>query len=158
MHSSLGCRTPGWPSPYAVEETDRQLPPSWGLGSRRNLLRSKSQSVRRPAFFSHVPLPLTPPLFALTHRYKPRENVMPVPPDDKSYGSAPGKWSAYMRDLFRTRQPPPLGSVDPDKIEAAAREKLKDSPGALLGYELQSRASCRKPRLSRDCNMRRFDL
>ncbi|RPD56619.1 FMN-dependent alpha-hydroxy acid dehydrogenase [Lentinus tigrinus ALCF2SS1-7] len=56
---------------------------------------------------------------------------------EKSYGSAPGKWSAYMRDLFRTRQPPPLGSVDPDKIEAAAREKLKDSPGSfnfVFGY------------------------
>ena len=53
---------------------------------------------------------------------------------ETSYGSAPGKWSAYMRDLFRTRQPPPLGSVDPDKIEAAAREKLKDSPGESYAY------------------------
>ena len=54
-------------------------------------------------------------------------------PDDaelpKTYGAALGRWSGYMRELFVTRQPPPLGSVIPDKIEAAAREKLKDSPG-----------------------------
>ncbi|OSC98028.1 FMN-dependent alpha-hydroxy acid dehydrogenase [Trametes coccinea BRFM310] len=49
----------------------------------------------------------------------------------KSYGSAPGRWSGYMRELFASRRPPPLGSVDPDKIEAAAREKLKDSPGSF---------------------------
>ncbi|KAI8986151.1 FMN-dependent alpha-hydroxy acid dehydrogenase [Trametes punicea] len=45
--------------------------------------------------------------------------------------SASGRWSGYMRELFATRRPPPLGTVDPDKIEAAAREKLKDSPGSF---------------------------
>ncbi|KAI0763553.1 FMN-dependent alpha-hydroxy acid dehydrogenase [Trametes elegans] len=49
----------------------------------------------------------------------------------KAYGSAPGRWSGYMREIFASRQPPLLGSVDPDKIEAAAREKLKDSPGSF---------------------------
>ncbi|KAI0354824.1 FMN-dependent alpha-hydroxy acid dehydrogenase [Trametes cingulata] len=49
----------------------------------------------------------------------------------KAYGSAPGRWSGYMRELFHSRRPPPLGSVDPDRLEAAAREKLKDSPGTF---------------------------
>ncbi|CDO72214.1 hypothetical protein BN946_scf184970.g66 [Trametes cinnabarina] len=49
----------------------------------------------------------------------------------KSYGSAPGRWSGYMRELFASRRPPPIGSVDPDNIEAAAREKLKDTPGSF---------------------------
>ncbi|KAL1937793.1 hypothetical protein VTO73DRAFT_12812 [Trametes versicolor] len=53
------------------------------------------------------------------------------PEESRTYGSAPGRWSGYMRELFASRRPPPLGSVDPDKIEAAAREKLKDSPGSF---------------------------
>ncbi|KAI0329024.1 FMN-dependent alpha-hydroxy acid dehydrogenase [Cubamyces sp. BRFM 1775] len=51
--------------------------------------------------------------------------------EPKAYGSAPGRWSGYARELFASRRPPVLGSVDPDKIEAAAREKLKDSPGSF---------------------------
>ena len=50
--------------------------------------------------------------------------------ESKSYGAAPGKWSGYARELFHTREPPLLGSVNPEKIEEAAREKLKDHPGA----------------------------
>ncbi|TBU22369.1 oxidoreductase [Dichomitus squalens] len=49
---------------------------------------------------------------------------------EKSYGAAAGRWSGYVRELFTNPNGPPLGSVDPDKIEQAAREKLKDSPGA----------------------------
>ncbi|KAI0823970.1 FMN-dependent alpha-hydroxy acid dehydrogenase [Trametes gibbosa] len=51
--------------------------------------------------------------------------------EPKSYGSAPGRWSGYMRELFASRRPPPLGSVDPEKIKSAAQEKLKDSPAAF---------------------------
>ncbi|KAI0694705.1 FMN-dependent alpha-hydroxy acid dehydrogenase [Earliella scabrosa] len=49
----------------------------------------------------------------------------------RTYGAAIGRWSGYMRELFTSRQPPPLGSVDPEKIEAAAREKLSHSPGSF---------------------------
>ncbi|KAI0642926.1 FMN-dependent alpha-hydroxy acid dehydrogenase [Trametes meyenii] len=55
----------------------------------------------------------------------------------KAYGSAPGRWSSYMREIFASRRPPLLGSVNPDNIEAAAREKLKDSPASfnfIFGY------------------------
>lgn len=47
----------------------------------------------------------------------------------RTYGAALGRWSGYMRELFSSRQPPPLGSVDPDKIEQLAREKLRDHSG-----------------------------
>ena len=50
----------------------------------------------------------------------------------KSYGASVGRWSGYVRELFMSPNGPPLGSVDPDKIEQAARERLKDSPGTCL--------------------------
>ncbi|KAM5540799.1 hypothetical protein V8D89_005443 [Ganoderma adspersum] len=50
--------------------------------------------------------------------------------DQRSYGASIGHWSGYVRELFSNPNGPPLGSVEPDKIEEAAREKLKDSPGA----------------------------
>ena len=49
--------------------------------------------------------------------------------DQRSYGASIGRWSGYVRELFSNPNGPPLGSVEPDKIEEAAREKLKDSPG-----------------------------
>ncbi|KAH9939345.1 FMN-dependent alpha-hydroxy acid dehydrogenase [Epithele typhae] len=57
--------------------------------------------------------------------------------DMKSYGSAPGKWSAFARELLATRKRPLLGSVDPSKFEEKAREKLKDYPDSfnfVFGY------------------------
>ncbi|KAI0671172.1 FMN-dependent alpha-hydroxy acid dehydrogenase [Trametes maxima] len=55
----------------------------------------------------------------------------------KAYGSAPGRWSSYVGEIFASRRPPLLGSVNPDNTEAAAREKLKDNPGSfnfIFGY------------------------
>ncbi|KAI0770659.1 FMN-dependent alpha-hydroxy acid dehydrogenase [Fomes fomentarius] len=49
----------------------------------------------------------------------------------RTYGAALGRWSGYMRELFSSRQPPPLGSVDPDKIEQLARERLRDHSGSF---------------------------
>ena len=61
----------------------------------------------------------------------------------KSYGASVGRWSGYVRELFMSPNGPPLGSVDPDKIEQAAREKLKDSPGTCLHVPLARSATAR---------------
>ena len=49
--------------------------------------------------------------------------------DQRSYGASVGRWTGYVRELFSNPNGPILGSVEPDKIEEAAREKLKDHPG-----------------------------
>ncbi|KAJ2975948.1 hypothetical protein NUW54_g11649 [Trametes sanguinea] len=41
-------------------------------------------------------------------------------------------WSKFMRDSYLSRAPPPTGTVDFQKIEDAAREKLKDRQDAFL--------------------------
>ncbi|KAH9850163.1 FMN-dependent alpha-hydroxy acid dehydrogenase [Lenzites betulinus] len=51
--------------------------------------------------------------------------------ESRSYGAASGRWSGYMGQLIASKRPPPMSSVDPDKIETAAREKLKDSPASF---------------------------
>ena len=63
--------------------------------------------------------------------------------EGKSYGASVGRWSGYVRELFMSSNGPPLGSVDPDKIEQAAREKLKDSPGTCLHVPLVRSATVR---------------
>lgn len=37
-------------------------------------------------------------------------------------------WSNYMRELFASRAPPGFGSVNAEKLEEDAREKLKEHP------------------------------
>ncbi len=59
--------------------------------------------------------------------------------DQRFYGASVGRWSGYVRELFSSPNGPPLGSVDVDKIEEAAREKLKDSPGMSLQLRPMSR-------------------
>lgn len=46
------------------------------------------------------------------------------------------KWSSYMSELYASRKPPILGTVDVKKVEEKAREKMKDSLGACaqLGF------------------------
>ena len=63
--------------------------------------------------------------------------------EGKSYGASVGRWSGYVRELFMSPNGPPLGSVDPYKIEQAAREKLKDSPGTCLHVPLARFATAR---------------
>ena len=48
------------------------------------------------------------------------------------------KWSAYMFELYKSRRPPVLGTVDVQKIEDLAREKMIRS-GKLgeCGFELR---------------------
>ncbi|KAH8835931.1 oxidoreductase [Flagelloscypha sp. PMI_526] len=44
-----------------------------------------------------------------------------------------GPWSGYMAELYASRRPPqPLGTVSPEKIEAMAKEKLKDYGGSFM--------------------------
>ena len=38
----------------------------------------------------------------------------------------PSKWSKYQTDLYATRGPPPLGTVNLKELEDKAREKMKD--------------------------------
>ena len=40
----------------------------------------------------------------------------------------PESWSTYMSVVYGGRVPPLVGSYDPDKLEEAAREKLKSEP------------------------------
>ncbi|KAI0931010.1 hypothetical protein AcW1_007122 [Taiwanofungus camphoratus] len=47
-------------------------------------------------------------------------------------GAAPAGWSAYMKACYTQRKRPVLGSVDTDKLEQAALEKLKDRKDAFL--------------------------
>ncbi|KAI9066013.1 FMN-dependent alpha-hydroxy acid dehydrogenase [Trametes sanguinea] len=49
-----------------------------------------------------------------------------------SNAPAPKMWSKFMRDSYLSRAPPPTGTVDFQKIEDAAREKLKDRQDAFL--------------------------
>jgi hypothetical protein len=47
--------------------------------------------------------------------------------NDKTIGSgeqARNKWSAYMFEMYKSRKPPVLGTVDVQKIEDLAREKM----------------------------------
>jgi hypothetical protein len=39
------------------------------------------------------------------------------------------KWSSYLIELYASRKPPVTGTVDVDKLEANAREALKDHQG-----------------------------
>ena len=39
------------------------------------------------------------------------------------------KWSSYLIELYASRKPPVTGTVDVDKLEAKAREALKDHQG-----------------------------
>ena len=39
-------------------------------------------------------------------------------------------WSDYMSECYHSRRPPAIGTVDVNKVEQAAREKLKDRQGA----------------------------
>ncbi|TCD65774.1 hypothetical protein EIP91_002213 [Steccherinum ochraceum] len=41
-------------------------------------------------------------------------------------------WSGYMKEVFTTRAPPGLGSVNANRLEEDAREKLKDHPNAFM--------------------------
>ncbi|CCM03736.1 uncharacterized protein FIBRA_05882 [Fibroporia radiculosa] len=50
-------------------------------------------------------------------------------------------WAMYMRSLYADRQPPTLGTVAVDKLEEAAREKLKDRIEAFL-YVFGSAGTC----------------
>lgn len=46
--------------------------------------------------------------------------------EDSSNDHKPkNKWSAYMFDMYKSRLPPVLGTVDVQKIEDLAREKLE---------------------------------
>ena len=39
------------------------------------------------------------------------------------------KWTSFMTMMYMTPRPPALGTVDVQKIEDMAKEKLKDRPG-----------------------------
>ncbi|KAH8082472.1 oxidoreductase [Cristinia sonorae] len=41
-------------------------------------------------------------------------------------------WSLYMKEIFTSRTPPGLGSVNAEKLEQDAKEKLKDHPDAFM--------------------------
>lgn len=45
-------------------------------------------------------------------------------------GKVMNKWSPYMASMYRSDRPPPLGTLDVQKVEDMAREKLKDYKGA----------------------------
>lgn len=81
------------------------------------------------------------------------------------------EWSLYMLDLYRSRQPPPLGSVRFEDIEAAAKKKLEQYPGAFdyaggsAGTNSTYRANLRAlevyriiPRMLRDCTVRTLEV
>lgn len=57
--------------------------------------------------------------------------------DDKNFN----KWSGYMVMMYMIPRPPPLGSVDVQKVENMAREKLKDRPEAFY-YVYGSAGTC----------------
>ena len=43
---------------------------------------------------------------------------------DNTEGSKKNRWTEYMFDLYRSRKPPVLGTVDVQTIEDLAREKM----------------------------------
>ncbi|RXW23804.1 hypothetical protein EST38_g2070 [Candolleomyces aberdarensis] len=80
-------------------------------------------------------------------------------------------WKAYLGEIYFSRKPPqPLGTVSYDDIEAQAKEKLKDIPGAFMyaggsaGAMSTYRANLRAfekwgiiPRMLRDANNRTLE-
>jgi hypothetical protein len=52
--------------------------------------------------------------------------------------SSDNPWKTYMGEIYTSRKPPqPLGTVKFEEIEAQAKDKLKDIPGALRGHHLK---------------------
>ncbi|KAJ3736861.1 FMN-dependent alpha-hydroxy acid dehydrogenase [Lentinula guzmanii] len=60
----------------------------------------------------------------------------------------PESWSSYMTTVYRSRKPPTIGSYDPDKLEAKAREVTKKNEAAFL-YVFGSAGSCSTDRANR---------
>ena len=93
-----------------------------------------------------------------------------TPKDASDVAPKATEWSVYMLDLYRSRQPPPLGSVRFEDIEAAAKAKLEQYPGAFdyaggsAGTNSTYRANLRAlevyriiPRMLRDCTIRTLE-
>ncbi|XP_006462481.1 hypothetical protein AGABI2DRAFT_119340 [Agaricus bisporus var. bisporus H97] len=67
--------------------------------------------------------------------------------------STSNKWSQYMIGIYMSRRgPQPLGTVEYDKIEQRAQDKLKDYPGAFM-YAGGSAGTCQTYR----ANLRAFE-
>ena len=54
--------------------------------------------------------------------------------------STVNKWSTYMYEIYRTRQPPLLGTVDIHKLEEKARKKMEEQ--GLIGESLVALPYC----------------
>ena len=66
----------------------------------------------------------------------------------ESGADLPPSWSSYMSVVYGGRKPPSIGSYDPEKLEARAREVTKDNEAAFL-YVFGSAGSCSTDRANK---------
>lgn len=91
-------------------------------------LRNTNDGVPNPFLYQLQPSARVPSsLFAKLLSSHLSPSTMSQTPAEQQITDVP--WSSYMLSIYRSKKPPPLGTVNMEEIEQQAREKLKDRRG-----------------------------